>query len=103
MGAKGSNRRRHDRAAQADLDAAQLRRRQAVEINDNIVQGLVVAKYALDAGNQAHALEAVEQTLIAARTIITDLLSTTPAQELKLGPGDLIRLEPATVVLPRPT
>jgi hypothetical protein len=80
--------------------AEQLRRRQVLEINDNIVQGLVVAKYALDADDSEHAREAVEQTLIAARRIITDLLDGSVTEELKMRPGDLIRLQPATVVLP---
>jgi hypothetical protein len=83
-----------------DGSAEQLRRRQVLEINDNIVQGLVVAKYALDADDSEHAREAVEQTLIAARRIITDLLDGSVTEELKMRPGDLIRLQPATVVLP---
>ncbi len=84
-----------------DSGAQQLRRRQILEINDNIVQGLVVAKYALDADDSEHAREAVEQTLVAARRMITDLLDGSVIGEPKMRPGDLIRLRPATVVLPR--
>lgn len=80
----------------------QLRQRQALEINDNVVQGLTVAKYAMDAGDMARAKEAVEHTLMSARHIVTDLLNEDDADDLKLGPGDLIRLEPATVVLAPP-
>ena len=80
----------------------QLRQRQALEINDNIVQGLTVAKYAMDAGDNDRAKEAVERTLKSARQIVTDLLNDDAAGDLKLGPGDLIRLEPATVVLADP-
>ena len=75
------------------------RRRQALEINDNIVQGLAVAKYAMDAGDHDRAREAIELTLKSARQIVTDLLNDEGAANLKLGAGDLVRLEPATVVL----
>ncbi len=78
----------------------QLRRRQALEINDNVVQGLTVAKYALDAGDYDDARRAIERTLAAARHIITDLLDEGP-DDLRLVAGDLVRLEPATVVLPK--
>ncbi|HYN37092.1 MAG TPA: hypothetical protein VEV82_08980 [Actinomycetota bacterium] len=88
-------------AAERQLEK-QLRQRQALEINDNIVQGLTVAKYAMDAGDLARAKEAVEQTLMSARHIVTDLLNEDDGDDLKLGPGDLIRLEPATVVLAPP-
>ena len=87
----------------ADLEAArrheeQLRRRHALEINDNVVQGLTVAKYALDAGNQEEARRAIEQTLVSARQIITELLDSDEENDLRLIAGDLVRLEPATVV-----
>jgi signal transduction histidine kinase len=85
---------------QLKLHDEQIRQRQALEINDNVVQGLTVAKYALDAGDQAHAHEAVQKTLGAARHIVTELLGNED-EELDLGPGDLIRLEPASVVLPQ--
>ena len=79
----------------------QLRRRQALEIHDNVVQGLTVAKYALDAGDYDDARRAIEHTLTAARHIITELLDDGP-EDLRLVAGDLVRLEPATVVqLPR--
>lgn len=94
----------HERAEAASLrlHEEQLRQRQALEINDNIVQGLTVAKYAMDAGNSDHARLAVEKTLVSARHIITELLNDDEegVDELRLGPGDLVRLEPATVVLP---
>jgi signal transduction histidine kinase len=91
----------HERAEKFSLrlHAEQLRQRQALEINDNVVQGLTVAKYALDAGDPAHAKEAVERTLSSARHIVTELLNDEDETDLKLGPGDLVRIEPATVVL----
>lgn len=77
----------------------ELRQRQALEINDNIVQGLSVVKYSLDAGDLARAREALEGTLKAARKIVTDLLNEDDVPYLHLGPGDLVRVEPATVVI----
>lgn len=73
-----------------------VRERQALEINDNIVQGLSVAKYALDQGEDEKSKKAVEETLKKARVIITELLAEVDS-EVALGPGDLRRQRPATV------
>ena len=50
------------------------RERQALEINDNIVQGLAQVKWALEArlANEAH--EAADRTLAEAQRMVTDLL-----------------------------
>jgi signal transduction histidine kinase len=73
-----------------EIREGELRQRQALEINDNVVQGLAVAKYALDAGDEAKAYEAVARTLVSARGIISNLLGGED-----LGPGDLVRGEAA--------
>jgi len=74
-----------------------VRERQALEINDNIVQGLTVAKYALDQGKDDTSKRAVEDTLKKARTLITELLGE-QGSELELAkPGELRRQRPATV------
>jgi hypothetical protein len=73
-----------------------VRERQALEINDNIVQGLSVAKYALDQGEDEKSQKAVEETLKKARLIITELLGDEDS-EVALGPGELRRQRPATV------
>jgi hypothetical protein len=73
-----------------------VRERQALEINDNIVQGLSVAKYALDNGQSEKSQKAVEETLKKARSIITELLGEEDS-EVALGPGELRRQRPATV------
>ena len=73
-----------------------VRERQALEINDNIVQGLSVAKYALDQGEDEKSKKAVEETLKKARLIITELLGD-EGSEVALGPGELRRQRPATV------
>jgi hypothetical protein len=74
-----------------------VRERQALEINDNIVQGLTVAKYAMTIGADDHSKQAIDDTLVRARGIITDLLGE-PGRAIELGPGDLRRAEPAVVL-----
>jgi hypothetical protein len=73
------------------------RERQALEINDNIVQGLTVAKYAMSIGAEDHGRQAIDDTLVRAREIITERLGE-PGSEIELGPGDLRRAAPAAVV-----
>lgn len=65
---------------------------QALEMHDNIVQGLVQAKMALDLGDRDEGARAIDETLVAARRIMTDLLGK-EGSEVALGPGD-IRLQP---------
>jgi hypothetical protein len=73
-----------------------VRERQALEINDNIVQGLSVAKYALDQGEDQKSRAAVEETLRKSRELITELLGEQDS-ELELKAGELRRQRPATV------
>lgn len=70
------------------------RERQALEIHDNVVQGLAEAQLAFDVGRPQQARQAVDRTLAAARQIITDLLGE-PGSDIELGPGDLRRSAPA--------
>jgi hypothetical protein len=72
------------------------RQAQALEINDNIVQGLAVAKASLEVGKDEQGRAAIEETLRRARDIITDLLGE-QGSEVELGPGDLRRGSPAGV------
>jgi signal transduction histidine kinase len=65
------------------------RERRALEINDGIVQGLVVAKYAMAAGNVTEAVRAVDETLEAARRLVTAQLDDVAAGAVR--PGDLVR------------
>jgi signal transduction histidine kinase len=50
------------------------RQRQALEIHDNIVQGLATAKLSFELDDTAGGMAAVESTLVASRKIISDLL-----------------------------
>jgi hypothetical protein len=65
------------------------RRKQALEMNDSIVQGLAVAAMAREIGDHQKAHAAVEDTLSEARAIVTTLI-----QEFEesgpLAPGDLV-------------
>jgi hypothetical protein len=77
------------------LEKASIRRQQALEINDNIVQGLAVAKYSFDLGQHEKARDAVEGTLVAARAIISELIDEF-GDDLDFGPGALTRDRAAT-------
>ncbi len=79
------------------FDDLKERQRQAVQLNDDVVQGLVAAQLALSLDERELGAEAVADTLAKARAIITDLLGEA-GSELELGPGDLVRAEPATAV-----
>lgn len=73
-----------------------VRERQALEINDNIVQGLAVAKLALESDEREESQAAIEDTLRRAQTLITELLGTQGSGDA-FGPGDLRRRRAADV------
>ena len=50
------------------------RKRQALEIHDNVVQGLATAKLAFEMEDTERGMRSLDQTLVASRKIITDLL-----------------------------
>jgi PAS domain S-box-containing protein len=58
----------------ARLNERALRRRQALELNDEVVQGLAVAKMALEGTRHREGLEAVSATLNRAQGIVSRLL-----------------------------
>jgi integral membrane sensor domain MASE1 len=71
-----------------------MRRREALEINDNIVQGLTVAHYASQSGQHDLAGDALETTLADARKMIGELVADLPPDTLA-RPGALRRRSPA--------
>jgi len=83
--------RRADQAAR-ELREAEFKRRQALEINDSLVQRLTVAVGALEGGDAVTAARALSQTVGAARQMMTNL-----GKGAALAPGDLVRTAPATV------
>lgn len=70
------------------------RQQDAMDLHDNVVQGLTRAKMELDLGRREQGLQAVEETLHAARGIITHLLGE-KGSEVELGAGDLRRKKAA--------
>jgi len=73
-----------------DLEA---NRSQALQINDDIVQGITVAKYALELGRLDVAAEALESTLAGAKEIVRELLSDGAGIE----PAAVLRTQPAVL------
>jgi PAS domain S-box-containing protein len=90
-----TDRKRAEAAALRQHDMER-RRQQALELNDEIVQGLAVAKMAFDAERQDQGVEALTQTLRRAQRIVTNLLEDI-TEEGHLTPGDLVREEAAQV------
>ena len=66
------------------------RQKQALEINDNIVQGLATAKLSLELDQHQMTREALESTLASARSLITDLLGDV-SEKQNFEAGDLRR------------
>ena len=73
------------RLAQQD---AETRRHQALELNDAIVQGLAVAKYALDLKLEGRAEDVISETLEKARAIVSGLLDD--AMQQGIAPSELL-------------
>jgi hypothetical protein len=57
-----------------ELRRRELLQREALELNDNVVQHLVVAQYLLERGESEEARDPVERSLVEAKRIIADLL-----------------------------
>ncbi|MXG89737.1 hypothetical protein [Nocardioides flavescens] len=70
-----------------------VREQQALELNDTVLQGLVVAKMALDLDQPARAEQALASSISSASKIITELLGS------KHHTLDLIRSVPAAVTV----
>ncbi|CAN5708607.1 hypothetical protein BH11ACT8_BH11ACT8_29380 [soil metagenome] len=60
------------------LGDAHLRSRQASEINDNVVQGLTAAGYALELGDVERCVSYIRHTLDAATSMMSDLMDIDP-------------------------
>ena len=72
------------------------RRRRALELNDDVVQGLALAQLALQTGREEQARAAIESTLGSAQAIVNELLESA-GDRGKLQPGDLVRATAASV------
>jgi PAS domain S-box-containing protein len=85
-----AEREREAQAARAHED--ELRRRAVLEINDNVVQGVTAAIYALEVEDLDAVRTQLQKALDAARHVINDLSSPAGGD---LAPGDLLREKPA--------
>jgi PAS domain S-box-containing protein len=70
------------------LDELRLRQRHALEVNDDIIQGLAVADLALNLEDFEKARQVIAATLEAARRFVTDLLGQAD-DAIPIAPGDL--------------
>jgi PAS domain S-box-containing protein len=80
--------------ATAEVERQRVRRAHALEIHDNVIQSLVIAKYAQDAGDVDRATDALERALAEARRIVGDMQEQTGpphAGDLRRAsvPGDM--------------
>jgi hypothetical protein len=66
--------------AAAELQRRELNERHAVEINDNIIQGLALAKYKLQAGEEEASAAQVSDTLREAQRLVSGLLGDAEVQ-----------------------
>jgi signal transduction histidine kinase len=81
------------------FDDLRERQRQALEINDGIVQGLAAAKLSLELDQTAVTREALESTLASARGLITQLIGEVTDRPT-FEPGDLRRSRAALLRKP---
>jgi len=81
---------RHAAEAREQLAALSMRQRHALEVNDDIIQGLAVADLALNLEDYDKARDAIASTLMAARRFVTDLLGEA-GDAVPISPGDLRR------------
>ena len=73
---------------------AELRYRQALELNDTVVQGLAVTSMSMELGLEERAEAALQDTLETARGIVGNLLEDME-ESGELKPGSLVREKPA--------
>lgn len=64
----------------SELERRELNERHAVEINDNIIQGLALAKYQLEAGEGEASADQVSETLREAQRLVSGLLGDAEVQ-----------------------
>ncbi|MFP5348011.1 MAG: hypothetical protein ACLGIA_13415 [Actinomycetes bacterium] len=90
-----ADRLRASEAHRRHLVAAAERHRDAVEINDTVVQGITAAKWALEAGNVEGGLEILSDTLSTSQRLVSDLLRNSTTDD-----GDVYRSAPRQIGSP---
>jgi hypothetical protein len=71
---EASDRFRRAEAQRHALEAAALLHREAIEINDSLVQGMAAAKWALEAGNLEAGSRLLDDTIARAHGLVSDLI-----------------------------
>lgn len=83
-------------SAAAHLAEAETRQRDALDLNDNVLQNLAIADYAFEMGMNDKGREALKRSISETHKIVSELLT---ASMSNLTPGDLVRTNgPATPV-----
>jgi PAS domain S-box-containing protein len=78
---------------QMEEELAKSQRKQALELNDTVIQGLAAAKMSLEMNDSERGLRALTTTLENAKHIVTRLFDEAGG----VDPGELVRSEPANV------
>lgn len=76
------------------IGAEALRRKEALQLNDHVVQGLVVAKASFELGDPEGGRRALDATLARAKSLVSDLMGEHEAEDV---PGSFVRDRAATV------
>lgn len=76
----------------ASLAEARTRQRDALDLNDNVLQHLVIAHHAFDLGMTEMGAAALKDSLTETQKIVSELLATSMPD---IQPGDLVRSRPA--------
>ncbi|GGI04248.1 PAS domain-containing protein [Egicoccus halophilus] len=87
-----------ERRAEADrqrLEAALTDQRRAIELNDNVVQGLCAAWLAFELDRVEEGIALVRRTTRDAQQLVTGLLTGAASDGGPFAPGDLARVAPA--------
>ena len=79
-------------SAQRLVSALRERHRYGIELNDNVVQSLAVAKFSVEMNELERAEQALDAALHATKKMASQLLAE---DELGMKPTDLVRTEPA--------
>lgn len=80
-------------SAARKLAEAETRQRDALHMNDNVLQHLAVANYSFELGLESKGREALKRSLHETQKIVSDLLSM---DHEAVQPGDLVRTSPVT-------
>lgn len=79
------------------LERMEQRRRHAAELNDEVVQGLTIAQMSFELGREQEGREAIQRTLRAAQSIVSEMLQEDEADE-SLPPHGFMRERPVRFV-----